>query len=111
MFGLDPTKVILLAILAAFLLGPSRMTAAAAWLGATIREIRAFTEAAKQRARDEIGEEFDEIPWMALDPRQYDPRRNIADAILAPPTVSGGIDPPEDPARHRPAPDPHPPAF
>ena len=110
MFGLDPTKLILLAILAAFLLGPSRMTAAAAWLGATVRQLRAFTEAAKQRARDEIGEEFDDIPWKALDPRQYDPRRIIADAMLAPPTVSRAIDPPADPTRHGPAADPIPPA-
>jgi sec-independent protein translocase protein TatB len=108
MFGLDPTKLILLAILAAFLLGPSRMTAAAAWLGATVRQLRAFTEAAKQRARDEIGEDFDDIPWKALDPRQYDPRRIIADAMLAPPTVARAIDPPENPTRHGPAPDPNP---
>ena len=110
MLGLDPTKVMLLAILAAFLLGPSRMTAAAAWLGATVRGIRAFTEAAKQRARDEIGEEFDEIPWKALDPRQYDPRRIIADAMLAPPPVSRAIDPPENPTRDAPAPDANSPA-
>ena len=92
MFGLDPTKLFLLAILAAFLLGPSRMTAAAAWLGAAVRQLRAFTEAAKQRARDEIGEEFDDIAWKALDPRQYDPRRIIADAMLAPPAVPRAID-------------------
>lgn len=106
MFGLDPTKLFLLAILAAFLLGPSRMTAAAAWLGGTVRQLRAFTEAAKQRARDEIGEEFDDIPWKALDPRQYDPRRIIADAILAPPTVPPALDSPDNPVRHRPVSDP-----
>ncbi|MDY0908488.1 preprotein translocase subunit TatA [Microbacterium sp. CFBP9034] len=98
MFGVDPTKLFILAVLAAFLLGPTRMTAAAAWLGATVRQLRAFTEAAKQRARDEIGEEFDDIPWKALDPRQYNPRRIIADAILAPPTVPQGVDPPANPA-------------
>lgn len=110
MFGLDSTKLILVAILAAFLLGPSRLTAAAAWLGATVRQLRDFTEAAKQRAREEIGEEFDDIEWKALDPRQYDPRRIIADAMLAPPTVSRAIDPPADPARHAPAAAPIPPA-
>ena len=105
MLGLDPTKVMLLAILAAFLLGPSRMTAAAGWLGATVRDIRAFTEAAKQRARDEIGEEFDDIPWKVLDPRQYDPKRIIADAMLAAPLESRAIHPPEKPTRDAPAPD------
>ena len=111
MFGLDSTKLILVAILAAFLLGPSRLTAAAAWLGATVRQLREFTEAAKQRAREEIGEEFDDIEWKALDPRQYDPRRIIADAMLAPPTLSRAIDPPEKPTPDAPAPDPNSPTY
>ena len=68
------------------------MTAAAAWLGAAVRQLRDFTEAAKQRAREEIGEESDDIEWKALDPRQYDPRRIIAEAMLAPATVPHRVD-------------------
>jgi sec-independent protein translocase protein TatB len=108
MFGIDATKLFLLAILAAFLLGPSRMTAAAAWLGRAVRQLRDFTDAAKQRARDEIGPEFDDIEWKVLDPRQYDPRRIIAEAMLAPPTASRGTDVATDPPRNQSPPDPAP---
>jgi sec-independent protein translocase protein TatB len=110
MFGMDPTKLFLLAIMAAFLLGPSRMTAAAAWLGAAVRQLRAFTETAKQRAREEIGEEFDDIEWKALDPRQYDPRRIIAEAMLAPPAVPRAIDAAASPGPNGSPPDSSPPA-
>ncbi|WP_197462548.1 hypothetical protein [Microbacterium sp. T32] len=85
MFGVDGTKLFVLLILAAFLLGPTRLTAASAWLGRTVRQLRDFTDRAKDRARGELGTDFDD--WKSLDPRQYDPRRIIAEALLAPPEI------------------------
>lgn len=32
--------------------------------------------------REEVGPEFDEVDWRKLDPRQYDPRRIIKEALL-----------------------------
>lgn len=29
-----------------------------------------------------MGEDFDEVDWRTLDPRQYDPRRIIREALL-----------------------------
>ena len=40
---------------------------------------------AKDRVREELGPDFDEEEWRKLDPRQYDPRRIIRDALLEPP--------------------------
>jgi sec-independent protein translocase protein TatB len=37
---------------------------------------------AKDRMREEMGPEFDEVDWAKLDPRTYDPRRIIRDALL-----------------------------
>jgi sec-independent protein translocase protein TatB len=42
-----------------------------------------------------MGPEFDEVDWKKLDPRQYDPRRIIREALLdddtpAKPVSSGG---------------------
>ena len=31
--------------------------------------------------REEMGPEFDEVDWKKLDPRQYDPRRIVMDAL------------------------------
>ena len=30
-----------------------------------------------------MGPEFDDVDWKALDPRQYDPRRIVRDALMA----------------------------
>lgn len=37
---------------------------------------------AKDRMKEELGDDFDEIEWKKLDPRQYDPRRIIREALL-----------------------------
>jgi sec-independent protein translocase protein TatB len=39
---------------------------------------------AKERVRDEMGVDLDDEEWRRLDPRQYDPRRIIRDALLEP---------------------------
>jgi sec-independent protein translocase protein TatB len=36
---------------------------------------------AKDRMRDEMGPDFDDVDWKKLDPRQYDPRRIIREAL------------------------------
>jgi len=92
MFGLTFDKVIIIAIVAAFLLGPERIPHYAAMLGRFVRKAKEMTAGAKERLRDEMGPEFDEVDWKKLNPRQYDPRRIIRDALLddgpATPTVS-----------------------
>ena len=32
--------------------------------------------------KEEMGPEFDDVDWKKLDPRQYDPRRIIREALL-----------------------------
>jgi sec-independent protein translocase protein TatB len=51
-------------------------------LGEFVRSIKRMTDGAKDRLRDEMGPEFDEVDWKQLDPRQYDPRRIIRDALV-----------------------------
>lgn len=36
---------------------------------------------AQGQLREELGPEFDDLNWNKLDPRQYDPRRIIRDAL------------------------------
>ena len=71
-----------IALLAAFLIGPERLPVLAEKLGALVRGLRDLAGGAKERMREEIGPEFDEVDWQKLDPRQYDPRRIIRDALL-----------------------------
>ncbi|WP_022881313.1 Sec-independent protein translocase family protein [Gryllotalpicola ginsengisoli] len=76
-------KWLVLAAIAAMLLGPQRLPLYAEKLGVLVRNLRSYADNARERMRDEMGAEvFDEIDWKKLDPRQYDPRRIIRDALL-----------------------------
>lgn len=91
MFGLTFEKLLLLAVIAALVLGPDRLPAAAQKLGELARGLRAFADGARGRVRDEMGPEFDEVDWSRLDPRKYDPRRIVREALRE------SIDPPPAP--------------
>lgn len=81
-FGLTFEKLLIIAVIAVFLLGPDRLPAYAAKLAQLIRSLRDMARGAKDRMRDEMGPEFDDVDWKKLDPRQYDPRRIIREALL-----------------------------
>ena len=40
-----------------------------------------MAQGASRQMRDEMGPEFDDIDWRKLDPRQYDPRRIVREAL------------------------------
>jgi len=82
MFGLTFEKLLLIGIIAVFLLGPERLPHYAAQLGRLARQLRDMANGAKDRMRDEMGPEFDDLDWKKLDPRQYDPRRIIREALI-----------------------------
>ncbi|KGJ81122.1 translocase [Cryobacterium roopkundense] len=81
MFGLTFEKILIIGIIAVFLLGPEKLPHYAAQLGRLVRQLRDMANGAKDRIRDEMGPEFDELDWKKLDPRQYDPRRIIREAL------------------------------
>lgn len=83
-FGLTFDKVIIIAVIAVFLVGPERLPGYAAQLARLVRAVRTMADGAKVRLRDEMGSDFDEVDWKKLDPRQYDPRRIIREALLEP---------------------------
>ena len=65
------------------LVGPERLPRYAEAL-AQLHDARARVGLAprKTRVKDEMGEDFDDVDWRTLDPRQYDPRRIIREALL-----------------------------
>jgi sec-independent protein translocase protein TatB len=84
-FGLTFDKLIILGIIAVFLLGPERLPYYASKLATLVRSIRGMMSGAKDRLREEMGPDFDEVDWQKFDPRKYDPRRIIRDALLEEP--------------------------
>ncbi|MCU1570849.1 MAG: Sec-independent protein translocase TatB [Naasia sp.] len=82
MFGLTFEKLLLIGVLAVLLLGPDRLPHYASQLAKLVRSLKNLADGAKERMRDEMGPEFDEVDWKKLDPRQYDPRRIIREALV-----------------------------
>ncbi|WP_394552562.1 sec-independent translocase [Agromyces sp. MMS24-JH15] len=95
MFGLTFEKLLIIGVIAVFLLGPERLPHYAAKLGQLVRSLRDLANGAKDRMREEMGPEFDDVDWQKLDPRQYDPRRIIREAL-------SDADPFAEPAPSRP---------
>ena len=84
-------KLLVIGVIAVFLLGPERLPHYAAQFGRLVKSLRRMADDAKDRMREELGPDFDDVDWKKLDPRQYDPRRIIREALLEgddEPTVS-----------------------
>jgi sec-independent protein translocase protein TatB len=81
-FGLSFEKLVVIGIIAVFLLGPERLPYYASQLARLTRSLRDLANGAKDRMREEMGPDFDEVDWKKLDPRQYDPRRIIREALV-----------------------------
>ncbi len=84
MFGLTFEKLLLVGLIAAVVLGPQRLPVVVGRAAALVRDLRRTVDAARVRAAEEIGVPVDAPQWRALDPRRYDPRRIVAEALAAP---------------------------
>ncbi|GAA5198377.1 twin-arginine translocase TatA/TatE family subunit [Arthrobacter gyeryongensis] len=82
MIDISVEKVALLLIIAVLVLGPTKLPEYARKLGRLIRELRRMASGAQEKLRQELGPEFEDIDWQKMDPRQYDPRRIIREALL-----------------------------
>src|SRR5512142_1298106 len=40
-----------------------------------------MAQGAQEKVREELGPDFDDVDWRKLDPRQYDPRRIVREAL------------------------------
>ncbi len=82
MGGLSFEKLLIIMVIALFVIGPTRLPAYAKKFGDFVRSMKHMADGAKDRLRDEMGPDFDDVDWKQLDPRQYDPRRIIRDALV-----------------------------
>ena len=70
---------IILVVVVLVVVGPERLPQFAAQLGRVVREVRRIATGARERVKEEVGDDLDEL--RNLDPRRYDPRRIIQDAL------------------------------
>jgi len=84
-WGLDMDKLLLIGIVAVLIIGPERLPKAAEAFRRFTRRAAEYLRDTKTKMKDELGPEVDEVDWRKLDPRQYDPRRIIRDALFEEP--------------------------
>jgi sec-independent protein translocase protein TatB len=98
-FGINPGEFAVLLLVILIVVGPERLPGYAQQLGKMVREGRKMAMGLREQVRGELGPEFDDVDWTKLDPRQYDPRRIIREALTdtleddepaAKPVSSGG---------------------
>ncbi len=85
-FGLTIEKLALIGLIALLVVGPERLPHYAQSLANLVKKLREMARGAETRLRDEVGSDFDIEELKKLDPRQYDPRRIIRDALAEDPT-------------------------
>ncbi|GIG40379.1 Sec-independent protein translocase TatB [Cellulomonas phragmiteti] len=90
MFGINGGELLILLLVAAVVVGPERLPAYAEQLAGWVRRLRDVARDTKERVDAELGD--GDVDWAALDPRRYDPRRIVRDALLDDP-------PPRAPSR------------
>jgi sec-independent protein translocase protein TatB len=84
-FGLTFEKLLLIGLIAVLIVGPERLPRMAEGFARVVRRVGEYLRDTKTRVREEMGPEIDDVDWRKLDPRQYDPRRIIRDALLEDP--------------------------
>ncbi|QZQ53654.1 hypothetical protein KZI27_00780 (plasmid) [Curtobacterium sp. TC1] len=80
---MDLEKLLVIAAIAGLCLGPARLAAHTKQLTALLRQLRGWADTTKAQIEEQTGVDID---WSELDPRRYDPRRIIRDALTQPQT-------------------------
>ena len=75
-------EILILLVIAVIVLGPQNLPEYAAKLAQLVRRARGYADTARSQLREQMGPDFDDIDWKAYDPRQYDPRRIVREALL-----------------------------
>ncbi len=81
MFDVNGWEFVIIIAVALLVIGPERLPQYVARLREWIRDLRRLAEGARGQLREQMGTEFDDIDWSAYDPRQYDPRRIVREAL------------------------------
>src|SRR5690625_7607761 len=80
--GIHGFEALILLVIVLIVVGPERLPRYAGQLGKLVRSIKTMLGEAQEKVRDELGPEGEDIPWEKLDPRQYDPRRIVREAVF-----------------------------
>jgi sec-independent protein translocase protein TatB len=80
-FDINGGEWLVLLVVAVIVIGPERLPGYAEQLARLVKRGREFVTSTRSRLDEELGEGAG-VDWQALDPRRYDPRRIVRDALL-----------------------------
>lgn len=72
----------IIVLLILVVVGPQRLPEYAEQLAKLVKKGKAMATGATESIREELGDEIADIDFTKLDPRQYDPRRIVREALL-----------------------------
>ncbi|WP_315133880.1 twin-arginine translocase TatA/TatE family subunit [uncultured Actinomyces sp.] len=81
MFGINGNEFIVILLVAVIVVGPRRLPEYTRKLTQLIRQLRVFLEQAKAQIAEEVGPELGDLNLADLNPRNYDPRKIVRDAL------------------------------
>jgi sec-independent protein translocase protein TatB len=73
--------MLILLVVAVVVIGPERLPKYAEQLASLVKRARVYIASTRERVDAELGGDTG-VDWSKLDPRQYDPRRIVRDALL-----------------------------
>ena len=79
MFDLSVPKLLVLAVIALVIFGPSELPTIAARVGRALRDLRAIAEDAKNDLREGLGPEFDAFEIEDLNPKRFVHKQLLGD--------------------------------
>ena len=79
MLDINSSEFLVIALVALILVGPERLPEYVKALRTAVRRVRGIVKDGQSMLKQELGEDVD---WATLDPRQYDPRRIVREALF-----------------------------
>ncbi len=76
---INGSEFLIIALLALILVGPERLPEYVRGLRSVVLRLRALIKDGQEALKDELGTDVD---WNQLDPRNYDPRRIVREALF-----------------------------
>jgi len=87
MVDINGSEFLVIAVIAMILVGPERLPEYVRGLHSLVKRARGALHDGQTALRSEFGEDID---WATLDPRQYDPRKIVRDALFDDATPAAG---------------------
>ena len=80
-FGINGSEFLVIILVAVIVVGPQRLPEYTRKLTQLVRQLRVFLDNARSQIAEEVGPEMADLDLSSLDPRQYDPRKIVRDAL------------------------------